>query len=75
MKWRKTSRYSHLIAAPPPAEQQPAPDVGVLVEALARCRQQACFTIGGIEALQNQLNKIRDIANEALAAHRKGGQP
>ena len=53
---------------------QPTPDVSALVEALARCRQQASYTIGDIEALQNQLNKIRDIANEAIAAHRKGGE-
>lgn len=50
-----------------------APDVAGLVEALAKCGHQASYTIGCIEALQNQLNKIREIANEALAAHRKQG--
>src|SRR5690554_576026 len=58
------------------AEQQPAPDVAWLVEALCRCRHQASYSIGGEDALGIQLGKVRDIVNETLstlAAHRKGG--
>ena len=51
-----------------------AQNVKGLIEALARCRQQASYTTGSIEALQNQLHKIRDIANEAIATYRKGGE-
>ena len=39
-----------------------------LREDLARCRHQASYSIGGVEALQEQLSKIRIISNTALAA-------
>lgn len=51
----------------------PMSEVAKLVEALSRCRHQASYSIGEIEALEIQLGRVRDIANEALAAHRKGG--
>lgn len=41
-------------------------EVAELREALARCRHQASYTIGGADALSGQLRKIREIANEAL---------
>ena len=66
-----SGKFEHSITAQ--ESDSVAPDVTALVEALARCRHQASYTIGGIEALQNQLNKIRDIANEALSAYRKQG--
>ena len=53
---------------------QTTPDVNALaealVEALGRCRHQASYSIGSVEALQNQLNKIRDTANETITAYR-----
>lgn len=58
-----------LYAAP-----HPTPDVSALVEALARCRQQASYTIGNEVALSDQMHKVREIANEALAAYRQGGE-
>lgn len=39
-----------------------------LREDLARCRHQASYCIGGVEALQEQLSKIRLISNKALAS-------
>ena len=53
---------------------QPAPEVAMLIEALSRCRHQASYSIGEIEALEIQLGRVRDIANEALAAHHKTEQ-
>lgn len=61
---------------PQPTEQQPAPEVAMLVEALSRCRHQASYSIGGEDALRVQLEKVRDIVSEtlhALAAHRNQG--
>ena len=42
-------------------------EIAELKEALARCRHQASYSIGDGEALSNQLAKIREIVNEALA--------
>lgn len=55
------------------ANPQPSASVSALVEALARCRHQASYTIGSVEALSGQLNRVRDIANEALATYRNHG--
>lgn len=55
------------------SEQRPSPSVEGLVDALCRCRHQASYSIGEIEALEIQLGRVRDIANEALAAYRKQG--
>lgn len=57
------------------AEQQPAPGVAGLVEALARCRHQASYSIGDNEALSRQLAKVRNIVNEALDARKGGDAP
>lgn len=113
--WKSMHGYSRynkykamLAAAPQPAEQQLAPDVpgltealrqyqhndgsglvfgydkllvdqyvAQLVEALARCRHEASYSIGEEEALSIQLGKVRDIVNQtlsALAPYRKGGE-
>lgn len=44
------------------------PDATQLVEALARCRHQASYSIGEEDALRIQLGKVRDIVNETLSA-------
>lgn len=57
-------------------KQNPAADVTQLVEALARCRHEASYSIGGEDALRIQLEKVRDIVNQTLSAltpYRKGG--
>ena len=48
--------------------------IAELTEALVRCRHQASYMIGGGEALSNQLNKVREIANAALAQQGKEGR-
>lgn len=60
-----------------PALYESTPDITQLVEALARCRHEASYSIGGGDALSIQLGKVRDIVNQtlsALAAYRKGGE-
>lgn len=37
-----------------------------LREDIARCRHQASYSIGDIDALKSQLNKVREIATESL---------
>lgn len=41
--------------------------IGRLREDLARCRQQASYSIGDVDALRSQLNKVREIANDSLS--------
>jgi hypothetical protein len=55
------------------AEQQPTPDVTQLVDALCRCLHQANYSIGCEDALKAQLEKVREIANDALSAYHKQG--
>ena len=38
-----------------------------LEESLAKCREQACFSIGEAEALSRQLGNIRNIVDETLS--------
>lgn len=56
------------------ARADDAEEIGRLREGLARCRHQASYSIGCEDALRIQLGKVRDIANEALAAHHKTEQ-
>lgn len=55
------------------SEQQPAPDVSELVGALCRCLHEANYSIGCEDALKAQLEKVREIANDALSAYHKQG--
>jgi len=64
-------------AAPQPAEQQPAPDVEALVEALEEI-SQSCDS-GRHDGLPEDGPALSDVeawlvANDALDAHRKGGE-
>lgn len=56
------------------AQADAAEEIGRLREGLARCRHQASYSIGCEDALRIQLGKVRDVANEALAAHHKTEQ-
>src|SRR5690625_1800869 len=60
-------------AAPQPTEQQPAPDVSALVEALENARQwiDDCGAQGGA---QHMLDELDAALAAALDAHRKGGE-
>lgn len=68
-----------LYAAPQPAEQQPAPDVAGLVEALDRianlpmnpCSTENDYRLSAAKAIA--LAAVRDFRDDALAAHRKQG--
>lgn len=57
----------------PDVPLQPAPEVAMLVEALCRCLHEANYSIGCEDALKAQLEKVREIANDALSAYHKQG--
>lgn len=59
-------KLTPVYTAPPPAEQQPAPDVSALVEAL-ECALETMENVDGANDCSRGINAVE----EALAAHRK----
>ena len=54
------------------ASREHREEVTELLESLAICTSELRYRRHRQEALQNQLNKIQDIANETLEVYRKG---